>query len=412
MNTEPSFAGAASGPPPQVPAVQAARPSGSKVVPIVVTLGMAAVLAAGGYLLWRSESRTDKVALADAPKPVTVTLAQARDFRPSRLYVGTLEPWLSANVGPQLVSAYVDTLLVRPGAVVKRGEVLATLDCRDASAASQGVAMEARAIDARQKALAIESARLRSLVAGQFVSANEAEQKTALSSAEDAQLQAMKAKLARTTLNVDDCVLHAPFDGEIATRAVDPGAFVRPGVALVTVVDRSTVRLSADAPEVDFAVVAPGRAVRIHLTATNEDLLGTIARRSPSADPSTRTVHFEVDLPDPARGMPVGTTGEAQIDVGAPQPATALPIYAAAVRGKTATVFVIEDGVAKLRKLALLGEIGGTLFVDPSLKPGAHVVVEGRAILNNGDRVSEQVEKPQAASAVAPADATATEAAP
>ena len=64
--------------------------------------------------------------------------AVAKDFRPSRTYVGTMEAWLSASIGPQLVSAYVDTVLVRPGAVVKRGEVLATLDCRDASAASQG----------------------------------------------------------------------------------------------------------------------------------------------------------------------------------------------------------------------------------------------------------------------------------
>ena len=67
--------------------------------------------------------------------------ARAGSYQPSRVYVGTLEAWLTASIGPQLVSAYVDTVLVRPGAVVKRGEVLATLDCRDASAASQGVAM-------------------------------------------------------------------------------------------------------------------------------------------------------------------------------------------------------------------------------------------------------------------------------
>ena len=86
-----------------------------------------------------------------------------------------------ASVGPQLVSAYVDTVLVRPGAVVKRGEVLATLDCRDASAASQAVASAARAIDARQKAARHEAARLQGLLAGNFVSPNEAEQKTAAS---------------------------------------------------------------------------------------------------------------------------------------------------------------------------------------------------------------------------------------
>ena len=41
---------------------------------------------------------------------------------------------------------------VRPGATVKHGEVLATLDCRDASAAQLAVANEARAVEAKQRA--------------------------------------------------------------------------------------------------------------------------------------------------------------------------------------------------------------------------------------------------------------------
>ena len=386
--------------PPGTPPVQGSP--GGNFVPMVIAGAVLAVLAAGGLLIWHAESKTNKVALASSPKPVTVIAARAKDYQPSRTYVGTLESWLTASIGPQLVSAYVDTVLVRPGAVVKRGEVLATLDCRDASAASQGVAMEARAIDARQKALASESARLRTLLAGNFVSANEVEQKVAQSAAEDAQLQAMRAKLARSTLEVGDCILRAPFDGEVATRTIDPGAFVRPGVSIVSVVDRSTVRLSADAPEVDFDVIAPGRSVRIQLTATRQELVGVIARRAPSADPSTRTVHFEVDLHDPERRIPIGTTGEARLDVGEPVPATELPIYAASVRGKKATVFVIEGDIARARTVIVRGEVGGSLFVDTELKPGSLVVTEGRALLAEGDRVTVKVDSEPVASAARP----------
>ena len=119
-------------------------------------------------------------------------------------------------------------MLVRPGAAVQRDEVLATLDCRNASASSQAVGAEARAIDARQQAVAHESARVQSMLDGGFVSPNEAEQKAAQSASEQAQLAAQRAKLASTSLEVNDCVLRAPFDGEIATRTIDPGAFVRP----------------------------------------------------------------------------------------------------------------------------------------------------------------------------------------
>jgi hypothetical protein len=40
----------------------------------------------------------------------------------------------------------------------------------------------------------------------------------------------------------------------------------------------------------------------------------------------------------------------------------------------------------------LKGEKGGSLFVDPALRPGSRVVTEGRALLKDGDRVDAQLE--------------------
>ena len=50
------------------------------------------------------------------PSRVTVEKRKATTFRPTRTYVGTIAAWIDARVGPQIVSAYVDTVLVRPGA--------------------------------------------------------------------------------------------------------------------------------------------------------------------------------------------------------------------------------------------------------------------------------------------------------
>ncbi len=364
----------------------------SALVSMVLAAAVAAILLLGGLLVWHAAAKVNKIALSSSPKPVTVTTARATTYQPSRTYVGTLEPWLTASVGPQLVSAYIDTVLVRPGAVVTRGEVLATLDCRDASAASQAVAMTARAIDARQKALASEAARVQGLLAGNFVSSNEAEQKSAASAAEAAELLAMKAKLSHSTLEVNDCILRSPFDGEVSARAMDPGGFVRPGMAIVSVVDRSTVRLSADVPEIDFALIPPGTPVTISVPASKQEMAAVVSRRAPAADPSTRTVHFEVDLVDPTRHIPVGTTGEVHLEVGKPEPATEIPLYAAAIRGPKATVFVVEGDVAHSRTVTVEGELGGSLFFDSTLPPGTQIVTEGRALLNDGDRVSAGAE--------------------
>jgi RND family efflux transporter MFP subunit len=376
-----------------------------------ITLGIAAAVLAlvgGGALVIRhSEAETNKVALSSGPKPVTVVEAKAASYRPSRTYVGRLDPWISANVGPQFISAYVDTVLVRPGDAVARGRVLATLDCRNASATEQAIEMQARALDAQQVALAHQSTRITSMLDGGFVSPNEAEQTSAESAAKQAQLLAERAKMIGGSLEVSDCILRAPFDGEIATRAVDPGAFARPGTTIVSVVDRDTVRMTADVPENDFDVVLPGKKVTILVYATSTTLEGTIARRAPSADPGTRTIHVEVDIPDPRREIPVGTTGELRVQAGAPIPAVRIPLAAATIRDTKATIFVIQGATAAAKTFTTLGESEGVIYAAPSdVPPDTHVVTEGRALLKDGDGVTATLETepaPEPAPAATPA---------
>jgi RND family efflux transporter MFP subunit len=376
-------------PPRSDPAVAPAR----SPVPLVIGSGVLALLVAGGLLIRHAESKVNHVALASEPKPVTVVEAAATSFRAQRAYVGRLDPWIAASVGPQFVSAYVDTVLVRPGASVKRGQVLATLDCRNANAMAAAVDMQARALDEEQRALSHESSRVTSMLDGGFVSPNEAEQKSAQSSAKEAELLAEKAKLVGTSLEVNDCILRAPFDGDVATRTIDPGAFVRPGASIVSIVDRGTVRLTVDVPENDFDVVVPGKPVRILEYATGKEISGSITRRAPAADASTRTVHVEVDIADLNREIPVGTTGELRVDVGAPIPATSIPLAAANVTDTKSTVFTVNGDTTHAKTFVALGESSGLLYAKPAdLAPGTQVVTQGRSLLKDGDRVAAKLE--------------------
>jgi len=353
----------------------------------VVVVGVAAVAAVALGVYLHAASHGDRSAAAGASKGVSVEPARASTFRASRSYVGTIAAWNTARVGPQYVSAYVGTVLVRPGAAVKRGEVLATLDCRNASAATREIAARARAIDERQAAIQHEAERTQEMAQGGFASPNELEQLTAKSAAARAEAESMRASLASRTLEVDDCVLRAPFAGEVAERFVDPGAYLRPGSPVATVIDRNQVRIVADAPEVDFDLVAPGTPVKIQIEATGAKLQASVSRRAPGADEVTRTVHFEIDVPNADHALPVGATARLGIDVGASRPATEVPLRAASIRGDKATLFIVQDGVARSEVVPVLGEAGASLFVDPKLAAGTPVVVEGRALLDDGDVV-------------------------
>lgn len=393
--------------------VEPPRPGG--LARIVVLVGVAVVALALVALSLRASSRTNKVALADAPKPVTVEEARAGQFQEVRTYVGTAQPWNSAKVGPQYVSAYVGAVLVRPGATVKRGEVLATLDCRNAAAASKEIAAKAKALEERQAAVEHEAGRVKELSQGGFASQNETEQLAARAASDKAEVESLRASLVSRSLEVDDCILRAPFPAEVAERFVDPGAYVRPGNPVVTVIDRSLVRVTADVPESDFAVVAPDRPVALLVEATGAKLSARVSRRAPAADEATRTVHFEVDVPNlrtlpdgkSERVIPVGTTVRVSIDVGAPRPASLVPLRSAVLRGGQATLFTVEEGqVARKRSWPVLGEAGGTLYVDPSLAGGTPVVTEGRALLADGDKVTAKEAAAPPPSAPPPAPTT------
>ncbi len=389
MSTESQYPPAFDPPPPH----EGGSRDGRMSIPLVVAVGTAAVLVVGAILFWLAAGRVNKAEMAEKPKGVTAIVARAGKYQPVHRYIGAIAPWVEAKVGPQFISAYVDDVAVRPGAVVRRGYVLAILDCRFASAAEKAIAAQARATESTQKAIEDEARRITSLLDGGFASLDESERKVAQSSSLQAQLQGLQAQLASMSLQVGDCILRSPFEGEVGERWKDPGAFVKPGDAIVSVVDRSTVRITVDVPEDDFAAVAPGTNVRFRVLATGEELTRPISRRSPAADPSTRTVHFEVDVPDPQKKLPVYTTAELYVSVGEPVPATEVPLAAAGVRGETATVFVIEKDVAHALTLPVKGERGGTIYVDPSLKEGTLVVLEGRMLLKDGDRVSVKVDE-------------------
>lgn len=386
--TPPDTSSAPQNPPPPLPA-DAKEPTPTRHWGVLVALVVitAATVAAGQTLVDASTANVNHDALASHPLPVTTVAAQTAEYRAKRRYIGTLRAWEAARVGPQVLSAYVQRVLVRPGAVVRQGEVLAELDCRHAHANLAVVEQKTRSAVVRRDALVKESSRVGALKDSGFVAANEVEQLQAKADAEHARVEESKAEEQSAGLRELDCVLRAPFAGEIAERWVDPGAFVRPGDGVVSVVDRRQVRLVFDVPETDYAAVAPGKTLDVLVLAGALHVQAVVSRRSPSADPGTRTVHVEADLANNSRTLPLNTTAEVRVELGAPVPALSVPLTAVDVRGERASFFIVDKGKASKRRAQVLGEAGSMLFITPDIPPDAPLITEGRALLKDGDAV-------------------------
>ncbi len=369
-------------------------------VPATILAGAALIAVLGAGMLRRSVLRANRVTLDATPRPVSVVTARAATFRPSRHFPATLEALASAHLGPQRVSAYVESVAVRPGAVVKKGDVLATLDCRKSASKTQARSMQAKAVEVRQAVSATEAARLGELQRGGFVATNDVDRKLAESSSDLATLEALRARVRKSAIEADDCQLKAPFDGEVSERLADPGAWVHPGDAILRVVDRSSVRAVMAVPEKDFAIVLPGTVVHVRHEATGTVTSALVSRRAPGADPVDRLIHVEIDLPGQGREVPVGTTLEVIVEAAAAEEALELPLHAASIRGEAATVFVVAGDVANKHEVRILGEASGSVFVAPgSLRAGDRVILEGRPLLSDADRVEATDRPPSRAAA-------------
>jgi membrane fusion protein, multidrug efflux system len=360
-----------------------------RTIPAVIGLGTVLAVGAGQYVFLRGTADHSH-ALSEAPRPVTTVAAEATQFQAERRYVGTVEPWVEAQIGPQVVAAYVKDVRVRPGAEVRAGDLLAVLDCRNADASARATEAQAQAIEKMQSAISDEAKHMANLVGSGFVSQTESERRNAQSLSEAARAAAVRAELESTRVAVGDCALRAPFSGEIGNRYADPGAFASPGSRLLSVVDRSTVRVVVDVSETDFEVVAPGSPVHIRFLTTGREVEAKVTRRSPEADSSTRTVEIEIDLPNQNRALPIHTTAEVLVKVGTPLPARRVPLSAATVRGSKAKLFVVDGQVAHQSVVPVLGDAAGSLYLEPTIPEGALVVTDGRTGLHDGDKVSVQ----------------------
>lgn len=258
------------------------------------------------------------------------------------------------------VGAFVDRVLVEENQRVRAGDTLVVLDRRDfvtrldqataelrtaeaaiGSRARVGAATAVRRVSeatASSAAASVEAARAaltkaesdleryRGLAAQKVISAQQLDQaqwavdnaKAMLQASErqavaatsqtdvanagiriaEARLAGARAAVETATLQLGYTVILAPNDGIIAKRAVEPGALVSVGQALMSVVPESRVWVTANLKETQLEKVAIGSEVEIHVDAyPGFTFRGKVASVSPATG-----ARFALLPPDNATG--------------------------------------------------------------------------------------------------------------
>lgn len=149
----------------------------------------------------------------------------------------------------------------------------------------------------------------------------QAEVKVALARQEVAKADAQRVDTMRQYAKV-----RAPFDGLVAKRTAETGAFAGPGDGgksepLFVVMRTDPVRIAFEVPEVAVPSVNAGTRVLVRFPALNgKEVQSTVARVGGALDRGARTLRAEIDLPNPeGKVLPgmfavVALAGAAQAD--------------------------------------------------------------------------------------------------
>jgi membrane fusion protein (multidrug efflux system) len=309
-------------------------------------------------------------------KPIAVRSIEVRGepLEVTITAVGTVEPENRVVVTAQ-EAGLVTALHVREGDTVEAGDVVVELDDR-----------ELRAQLAEEKARLVEAesqwGRAEQLIADGLVTQAEADSAKATYLVSKARVEALQTRLsfARVT---------APVAGVVTVRHVELGDVVAANTPVVVLAAGRRV-LRVPVSELDVVHLSPGDPAKVSVDALpGVEIPARVARIFPAADRTSRQVTVELVLENVPSQVRPGFLARAELVVSQVQDALMVP-EPAVQRGSEIPqfVYVVKDGIAKVRPVTVGVRQGGRAQVVDGLAPGETVVVDGAALLKDGAMVT------------------------
>lgn len=357
--------------------------------------------------------------------PVKVATVDVYQPKSGARYSASISPARQVNLSFR-VSGFVTGLQriggrgLEPGDVVPAGAVLAQLRPDDykhslAQAGSQlqaakethrsAEAQLAQSVASQVKAEA-DYGRAKTLFDSQSLTRPELDSARAQLDVASAQVQAAKAQidgaaaqirnaeaaLATAQLAQNDTALVAPFAATVVQRNIEVGMLAGPSSAAYSLADISTVKASFGVPDSVVVQMRPGRQISVAVEAlTGQSFRGTISSIASVADSETRLFQVEVAIPNGARLLKPGMIASLALEDSTPAPSVPVVPLSAVVRDQANSsdfsVMVVENKIAKARRVALGATFGELLAVTSGLKPGELVIRAGGTMVSDGDAV-------------------------
>jgi membrane fusion protein, multidrug efflux system len=328
-----------------------------------------------GFNLFRAHMFAKFMASNAAP-PATVTAITAgyQSWQPQLLAVGSLRAVRGVDVTTE-VAGLVRQIAFNSGQDVKAGQILVRLNDDNDVALLQSLKAQADlalTVYNRDKAQydikAIAKAQL---------------------DADEADLRNKKALVAQQAALVDKKTIRAPFAGRLGITTVNPGQYLNPGDAIVTLQAVDPIYADFYLPQQQLGQLAIGQTVIVDTSAySGRTFAGKILSINPKVDSNTRNVQIEAAVDNHDRKLLPGMYANVKVDAGAQERYLTLPQTAITYNPYGATVFVVKPGNQPNVQGKVL-PIAQQVFVTPGPTRGDQVAImkgvdEGTQVVTSG----------------------------
>ncbi len=376
-----------------------APPSSSGTPKVFLYTIPAIVLALFAWLVFskveaRQRVRAETVsASADSGEiPVSVVHPRRSDAATDVNLPGNVQAFVETPIYAR-TNGYLKKWFVDIGGRVKAGDLLATIETPEVDQVLNQAHAALLQAQANLDLAKTTADRWHLLLKSDGVSHQEVDQNDAALKARQADLNAASANVERLKDEQSFQNVTAPFSGIITARTIDIGSLISNGTSqsLFRLAQIDVLRVYVSVPESYSQDIRPGVGADLAVAEIPGKVFkGQVTRSAGAIDPTSKTLLTEVDVQNPKGDLLPGAYAQVVFHLKASTPPLTIPSNTLIFRTSATQVAVAENGLARLRTIALGRDLGNSLEVVSGLQPSDAVILNPPDSLADGAAVSVQ----------------------
>ena len=358
------------------------------------------------------EADKAKQAAAAPPPTVVVTEAVQKTVPIYGEFVAQTDAKETVEIRAR-VQSFLEAQHFAEGTVVKKDQLLFTLDKREYEAKLQQAKAQLEGAQARLGKAETDERRLKPLAERRAVPQQDYDNAVANLDTARAGVSAARATVVESQLDLSYCTIRSPITGLIGKRLVAPGNLVGKGEAtlLDTVSSIDPIRVNTTISEAEYLKlfgqhVKGGRKAEgavLELILADGSVFphkGQVVIVDRAVDQKTGTLTFVAEFPNPDGRLRPGQFGRVRAPIELAENAILVPKRAVQeIQGMKSVLVVGADNTVMLRTIQPGETVGDLLIVRDGVKPGERVIVDGVQKARPGAKVNPTVASADSSSA-------------